>query len=139
MVDQPSLNTPEYSVSELAHALKRTVEDSYGHVRVRGEISGFKRAASGHVYLSLKDDAAVIDGVMWKGVAGALPFRPEDGLEVIATGKLTTYPGKSSYQIVIDNLEPAGAGALMALTSRSGGGVRRILVGVESTPTLLAS
>lgn len=113
-MDAPAINTPEYSVSELAHALKRTVEDSYGHVRVRGEISGFKRAASGHVYLSLKDDAAVIDGVMWKGVAGALPFRPEDGLEVIATGKLTTYPGRSKYQIVIERMEPAGVGALLA-------------------------
>ena len=113
-MDAPAINTPEYSVSELAHALTRTVEDSYGHVRVRGEISGFKRAASGHVYLSLKDDAAVIDGVMWKGVAGALPFRPEDGLEVIATGKLTTYPGRSKYQIVIERMEPAGVGALLA-------------------------
>jgi exodeoxyribonuclease VII large subunit len=107
-------NTPEYSVSELAQALRRTVEDSFGHVRVRGEISGYKRAASGHVYLSLKDDAAVIDGVMWKGVAAALSFRPEDGLEVIATGKLTTYPGRSKYQIVIERMEPAGVGALLA-------------------------
>ncbi|MGL4543810.1 MAG: exodeoxyribonuclease VII large subunit, partial [Polymorphobacter sp.] len=113
-MDAPTANTPEYSVSELAQALKRTVEDAYGFVRVRGEISGFKRAASGHVYLSLKDDAAVIDGVMWKGVAGALAFRPEDGLEVIATGKLTTYPGRSKYQIVIERMEPAGVGALLA-------------------------
>ncbi len=106
-------NTPEYSVSELALALKRTVEDRYGHVRVRGEISGFKRAASGHVYLSLKDADAVIDAVMWKGVAAALSFRPEDGLEVVATGKLTTYPGRSKYQIVIERMAPAGVGALL--------------------------
>jgi exodeoxyribonuclease VII large subunit len=112
---QPPANTPEFSVSEIAHALKRTVEDAFGHVRVRGEISGLKVAASGHVYLCLKDDAAVLDGVMWKGPANALRFRPEDGLEVIATGRLTTYPGRSKYQIVIERMEPAGAGALMAL------------------------
>ncbi len=108
-------NTPEYTVTELGQALKRTVEDTYGYVRVRGEISGFKRAASGHLYLCLKDAGAVLDGVMWKGGAAALRFRPEDGLEVVATGKLTTYPGRSKYQIVIERMEPAGAGALMAL------------------------
>ena len=112
---QPPVNTPEFSVSEIAHALKRTVEDAFGHVRVRGEISGLKVAASGHVYLCLKDEGAVLDGVMWKGPASALRFRPEDGLEVIVTGKLTTYPGRSKYQIVIERMEPAGAGALMAL------------------------
>lgn len=108
-------NTPEYSVTELSMALKRTVEDKFGYVRLRGEISGFKRAASGHVYLTLKDEKSVLDGIMWKGVAGRLAFRPEDGLEVICTGKLTTYPGRSKYQIVIERMEPAGAGALMAL------------------------
>ncbi len=112
---QPAANTPEFSVSEIAQALKRTVEDRFGHVRVRGEISGLKVAASGHVYLCLKDENAVLDGVMWKGPAAALRFRPEDGLEVIATGKLTTYPGRSKYQIVVERMEPAGAGALMAL------------------------
>ena len=81
---------------------------------MRGEISGWKRAASGHCYLCLKDDAAVIDAVMWKATAGALPFRPEDGLEVIVTGKLTTYPGRSKYQIVVERMEPAGVGALLA-------------------------
>ena len=115
MTTSPPANTPEFSVSEIAHALKRTVEDAFGHVRVRGEISGLKVAASGHVYLCLKDENAVLDGVMWKGPAAALRFRPEDGLEVIATGKLTTYPGRSKYQIVIERMEPAGAGALMAL------------------------
>ena len=110
-----TLNTPEYSVGELALALKRTVEDGYGQVRVRGEISGYKRAASGHAYLALKDATAVLDGVMWKTGFAALSFRPEDGLEVIATGKLTTYPGRSKYQIIIERMEPAGAGALMAL------------------------
>ena len=114
-VPDPLINTPEYTVTELGLALKWTVENAYGYVRVRGEISGFKRAASGHLYLALKDAGAVIDGVMWKGGAAALRFRPEDGLEVVATGKLTTYPGRSKYQIVIERMEPAGAGALMAL------------------------
>ena len=95
--------------------MKRTIEDRFGHVRVRGEISGWKRAASGHGYLALKDEKAVLDGVIWKGSLAALRFVPEDGLDVIATGKLTTYPGRSKYQIVIDRLELAGAGALMAL------------------------
>ncbi len=102
-------------VSELSAKLKRFVEGEFGHVRLRGEISGYKRAVSGHVYLALKDDGAVIDGVIWKGAANALPFTPQDGIEVIATGKLTTYPGRSKYQIVIDRMELAGEGALMAL------------------------
>jgi exodeoxyribonuclease VII large subunit len=108
-------NAPAMSVSEISGALKRTVEDRFGHVRVRGELSGFKRAASGHLYFSLKDADAKLDGVMWKGNAARLPFAPEDGLEVIATGKLTTYAGRSSYQIVADRLELAGEGALMLL------------------------
>ena len=91
------------------------VEGEFGHVRLRGEISGFKRAASGHVYLALKDADAVIDAVMWRGAAAAIPFSPQDGIEVVATGKLTTYPGRSKYQIVIERMELAGEGALMAL------------------------
>ena len=98
--------------------LKRFVEGEFGHVRLRGEISGYKRAVSGHVYLALKDDSAVIDAVIWKGAASALPFTPQDGIEVIATGKLTTYPGRSKYQIVIDRMELAGEGALMALLDK---------------------
>ncbi len=113
-VTAPAINTPEYSVSELAGSLKKTVEAAFGYVRVRGEISGYKRAASGHAYLCLKDDAAVIDAVMWKATVAGLPFRPEDGLEVIVTGKLTTYPGRSKYQIVVEKMEPAGVGALLA-------------------------
>jgi len=108
-------NLTALSISELSAQLKRTVEERFGHVRLRGEISGFKRAASGHVYLCLKDDNAVIDGVMWKGTAGRLAFRPEDGLDVIVTGKVTTYPGRSKYQIVIESMELAGEGALMQL------------------------
>jgi exodeoxyribonuclease VII large subunit len=117
-------NAPALSVSEVSGALKRMVEDAFGHVRVRGEISGFKRHSSGHCYLTLKDDRACIDGVVWKGSAAALRFRPEDGIEVIATGKLTTYPGRSKYQIVIERMELAGQGALMALLDQR----RRMLV-----------
>ncbi len=108
-------NVAEFSVSELSGALKRTLEDAYGYVRVRGEISGFKRAASGHLYFALKDERSLIDGVCWRGNAGKLGFQPEDGLEVIASGRITTYAGRSKYQIIVDRLEPAGAGALMAL------------------------
>ena len=108
-------NVHEYTVSELSFALKRTVENTYEHVRVRGEISGFKRAASGHMYMALKDADAVLDAVCWRGMAGRLDIQPEDGLEVIATGKLTTYPGRSKYQLVVQSMEHAGAGALMAL------------------------
>ncbi len=111
-------NAPPLSISELSGLLKRTVEDRFGHVRLRGEISGFKRAASGHLYLALKDENAVLDGVMWKGGAQRLAFSPQDGVEVIATGKLTTYPGRSKYQIVIEKMELAGEGALMALLEK---------------------
>jgi exodeoxyribonuclease VII large subunit len=119
MVDSPAStpsNAPEWSVSDLSGALKRTVEDAFGFVRVRGEISGFRGAvASGHCYFALKDQNAKIDAVIWKGVVARLKTKPQEGLEVIATGKITTFPGKSSYQIIIDSLEPAGIGALMAL------------------------
>jgi exodeoxyribonuclease VII large subunit len=106
------------SVGELAGKLKRVVESEFGFVRLRGEISGYKRVASGHAYLSLKDDSAVIDGVIWKGNVAQLGFTPQDGAEVIATGKVTTYPGRSKYQIVIDRMELAGEGALMALLEK---------------------
>lgn len=109
-------NLTEFSVSELSGSIKRTVETAFDHVRVRGEISGYRGPhSSGHAYFSLKDDKARIDAVIWKGSFGKLKFRPEEGMEVIATGKITTFPGSSKYQIVIENLEPAGAGALMAL------------------------
>jgi exodeoxyribonuclease VII large subunit len=110
------VNLPEWSVSELSAALKKTVEDAYGYVRVRGEISGFKGPSpSGHVYLRLKDDKAVLEGVIWKGTYGRMRVKPEEGLDVIVTGRLTTFAGSSKYQIVIDTLEPAGIGALMKL------------------------
>ncbi|MFM7349092.1 MAG: exodeoxyribonuclease VII large subunit [Erythrobacter sp.] len=112
-------NAQPLTVSEISQLLKRTVEDRFGFVRLRGELSGVKRAASGHLYCCLKDEGAVLDGVMWKGGAQRLAFRPEDGLEVIATGKLTTYPGRSKYQIVIESLELAGEGALLALLEKT--------------------
>ena len=108
-------NQPEFTVSELSFALKRTVENAFGHVRVRGELGRVSRPGSGHIYLDLKDDKAVINGIIWKGVAQRLKIPPEQGLEVIVTGKLTTYPGQSKYQIIIESMEPAGVGALMAL------------------------
>lgn len=109
-------NAAEFSVSELSNSLRRMVEDAYGNVRVRGEISGYRGPhSSGHAYFALKDERARLEAVVWKGTMGKIRFRPEEGMEVIATGKLTTYPGSSKYQIVIDQLEPAGAGALMAL------------------------
>jgi exodeoxyribonuclease VII large subunit len=110
------INAPEFTVSELSSALKRTVEDAYGHVRVRGEISGFRGPhSSGHCYFALKDESAKIEAVIWKFAHARMRFKPQEGLEVIATGKLTTYPGSSKYQIVIEAIEPAGIGALMAL------------------------
>jgi exodeoxyribonuclease VII large subunit len=114
--DAKPTNAPEISVSELSQALKRTVEDTFGYVRVRGEISGYRGPhSSGHAYFALKDEGAKIDAVVWRTSFSKLRFKPEEGMEVIATGRLTTYPGKSAYQIVVDALEPAGVGALMAL------------------------
>jgi len=106
-------NLPEYTVSELSALLKRTIEQGFSHVRVRGEISGFKRHSSGHCYFSLKDAEAVLDGVCWRGTRLAL--KPEDGMEVVCTGRLTTYPGRSRYQLVIETMELAGIGALLKL------------------------
>jgi exodeoxyribonuclease VII large subunit len=111
----PGGNLPEMTVSELSSALKRVVEGKFEQVRVRGEISGFKRAGSGHLYMSLKDENAVLDAVCWRGVAGRLTLQPEDGMEVVASGRLTTYPARSRYQIVIESLELAGEGALLKL------------------------
>ncbi len=111
----PASNTPEFSVSELSAALKRTVETTFSHVRVRAELGRVTFHGNGHVYLDLKDDKAVLNGVIWRSAVPRLKIRPEQGLEVIATGRLTTFPGRSQYQIVIEHLEPAGVGALMAL------------------------
>ena len=115
-LDDSPTNAAEFTVTELSGSIRRTVEDAFGYVRVRGEISGYRGPhSSGHAYFSLKDDRARIEAVIWKGVFSKLKHRPEEGLEVIASGKITTYPGSSKYQIVIDAIEPAGAGALMAL------------------------
>jgi len=111
-------NAKPYSVSELAFALKRTLEDAYGFVRLRGELSKVTHHGNGHVYLTLKDERAAIDGVVWKGQVRGLSIRPEQGLEVIVTGKITTYPSGSRYQIIIETMEAAGVGALLAQLER---------------------
>ncbi|MEM9205074.1 MAG: exodeoxyribonuclease VII large subunit [Pseudomonadota bacterium] len=108
-------NVAEYTVSEVSQAVKCSIEDTFSFVRVRGELGRVSRPGSGHIYLDLKDDRAVLSGVIWKGNAARMQIEPEQGLEVIATGRLTTFPGQSRYQIVIETLEPAGLGALMAL------------------------
>ena len=115
MAVSPASNMPELTVSELSSALKRTIETAYDHVRVRGELGRVTIARSGHMYADLKDDKAVLNTIMWKGQVSRLPFRPEEGLEVIATGRMSTYPGRSNYQLIADSLRPAGVGALMAL------------------------
>jgi exodeoxyribonuclease VII large subunit len=113
---RPGANAPEFSVSEISGAIKRALEEGFGYVRLRGEISGYRGPhASGHCYFALKDDKAKIEAVIWKGAFGRLRFKPEEGMEVVAQGKITTFPGSSKYQIVIESIEPAGAGALMAL------------------------
>ena len=108
-------NLPEYTVSEISHAVKRTLEGTFERVRVRGEVSGFKRHGSGHCYFTLKDAEAAIDGVCWRGTAMRLGIKPEDGMEVVVSGRVTTYPGRSKYQLVIDTMELAGEGALLKM------------------------
>src|SRR5256714_2762796 len=115
-MNEPRVNIPEWTVSELSAALKRTVEDAYGFVRVRGEISGYRGPhSSGHCYFALKDEGAKIEAVVWRTAFARMRIKPEEGLEVFVPGRLTTYPGRSQYQIVIETLEPAGLGALMVL------------------------
>src|SRR5271155_2509421 len=114
-MNEPRLNLPELTVSELSMALKRTIEDAYGYVRVRGELGKVSYHGNGHVYFDLKDDRASIAGVIWRGTVSRIKLRLEAGLEVVITGRLTTYPGRSQYQIIVETLEPAGLGALMAL------------------------
>jgi len=114
-MNTPTGNIHEFTVSELAGSLKRTVEDAFGHVRVRGELGRVVVAKSGHVYFDVKDEKAVIASIAWKGTAQRFRFRPEEGLEVIIEGRLSTYPGRSQYQLIVESMEPAGAGALMAL------------------------
>lgn len=111
-------NAPEFSVTELSGAIKKMIEGEFSHVRIKGEIGRVSFPRSGHVYLDLKDDRSVIAGVMWKGVAARVQTRPEEGMEVVATGRLTTFPGQSKYQLVIEDLKPAGMGALMAMLEK---------------------
>ena len=111
----PRTNIVEYTVSELSQALRRSIEDNFAYVRVRGEVSGFKRHGSGHCYFALKDADAVLDAVCWRMTAMRLGLKPEDGMEVVCTGRLTTFPGRSKYQLVVDAIELAGVGALLKL------------------------
>ena len=114
-------NIPEYSVTELSSALKSTIEDNFGYVRIKGELSGINKHSSGHIYLTLKDENAVINGIIWRSSVAKIKIQPEEGLEVICSGKISTgynpgrYPGRSNYQITIDSMKPAGLGALMAI------------------------
>ena len=128
LIDDPSPgeNAPEFSVSDLSGVIKRVIEGEFSHVRVKGEVGRVSRPRSGHLYLDLKDDRAVLAGVIWKGVAGRLTVQPEEGMEVVATGRLTTFPGQSRYQIVIEDIKPAGVGALMAMLEK-----RRTMLAAE--------
>ena len=120
LIDDPAegINSPEFTVTELSGAIKRVIEGEFGHVRIRGEVGRVSRPRSGHIYLDLKDDKSVISGVIWKGVSARLETQPEEGMEVIATGRITTFGGQSKYQIVIEDIKPAGMGALMALLEK---------------------
>ena len=120
LLDDPveGVNSPEFSVTELSGAIKRVIEGEFSHVRIKGEVGRASRPRSGHIYLDLKDDKSVINGVIWKGVAGRLQTQPEEGMEVVATGRVTTFGGQSKYQIVIEDIKPAGMGALMALLEK---------------------
>lgn len=118
LIETPATNAHDYTVSEISGAVKRTIEDQFGRVRVRGEIGRVSRPSSGHIYFDLKDDRAVMAAVTWKGQAARLTQRPEEGMEVIATGRLTTFPGQSKYQMIVDQIELAGQGALMAMLDR---------------------
>ncbi|MFY0679408.1 MAG: exodeoxyribonuclease VII large subunit [Thalassovita sp.] len=120
LIDDPreGENAPEFSVTELSGAVKRMIEGEFSHVRIRGEVGRVSLPRSGHIYMDLKDDRSVIAGVIWKGVANRLSTRPEEGMEVVATGRLTTFPGQSKYQLVIEDLKPAGVGALMAMLEK---------------------
>ncbi|MEP2640796.1 exodeoxyribonuclease VII large subunit [Roseobacter sp.] len=120
LIDAPEdgLNSPEFTVTELSGAIKRVIEGEFAHVRIKGEVGRVSRPRSGHIYLDLKDDRAVISGVIWKGVSARLQTQPEEGMEVVATGRITTFGGQSKYQIVIEDIKPAGMGALMALLEK---------------------
>ena len=124
--DKPQGNQPEYTVSELSGAVKRVIEGEFGLVRVRGEVGRVSRPASGHLYFDLKDDRSVIAAISWKGQVARMQVRPEEGMEVVATGRMTTFPGQSKYQLIVDDVAPAGAGALMAMLEK-----RKAALGAE--------
>ena len=128
LIDEPieGENAPEFTVTEISGAVKRTIEGEFGHVRVKGEVGRVSRPRSGHIYLDLKDDRSVLAGVIWKGVASRLAVQPEEGMEVVATGKLTTFGGQSKYQMVIEDIAPAGMGALMAMLEK-----RKVMLAAE--------
>lgn len=119
-------NSPEFSVSELSGAVKKVIEGEFGLVRVRGEVGRVSRPASGHLYFALKDDRASLDAVSWKGQVAKMQVRPEEGMEVVATGRMTTFPGQSKYQLIVEDVAPAGAGALMAMLEK-----RKAALGAE--------
>ena len=114
----PQGNQPEFTVSELSGAVKRVIEGEFGLVRVRGEVGRVSRPASGHLYYDLKDDRSVIAAITWKGQVSRLAVKPEEGMEVIVTGRMTTFPGQSKYQLIVEDVAPAGAGALMAMLEK---------------------
>ena len=124
--DAPPGNAPEYTVSELSGAVKRVIEGEFGLVRVRGEVGRVSKPASGHLYFDLKDDRSVIAAISWKGQVAKMQVRPEEGMEVIATGRMTTFPGQSKYQLIVEDVSPAGAGALMAMLEK-----RRLALAAE--------
>ena len=119
-------NSPEYTVSELSNAVKRVVEGEFGLIRLRGEVGRVSRPASGHLYFDLKDDRNVIAAISWKGQVAKMQVRPEEGMEVVATGRMTTFPGQSKYQMIVEDVAPAGAGALMAMLEK-----RKAALGAE--------
>ena len=112
------INSLEYTVSELSTSIKRIIEDNFDYIRLKAEVGRVSKPKSGHIYLDLKDDTSVISGIIWKGSVNKLNILPEEGLEVVCTGKVTTYAGQSKYQIIIENIEPYGVGALMALLEK---------------------
>ena len=112
------INSLEYTVSELSTSIKRIIEDNFDYIRLKAEVGRVSKPKSGHIYLDLKDDTSVISGIIWKGSVNKLNILPEEGLEVVCTGKITTYAGQSKYQIIIENIEPYGVGALMALLEK---------------------
>jgi hypothetical protein len=111
-------NVPEFTVSEFSRSIKRTVEDAFGYVRIHGEISGFKKATSGHLYFALKDENALLSAVCFRGAASGISFEIGDGLQVCASGKITTYEGRSNYQIIVEKIEIAGVGAILEMIEK---------------------